>query len=101
MLQIIVEFTFIIAVVTGIDDVTIDGDLKIYPLPVRDKLNVTAGGKIISSVTLTSMSGSTVVKATKPVTIVTLDVSSLTPGIYIINVATEDKTYSRKIMKVE
>ena len=97
----IVEFTYIVDEEDGIDEATLDTELKIYPLPVRDKLNVTAGGKTIKSVTLTSMSGSTVVKATKPVTMVTLDVSSLTPGIYIINVATEDKTYSRKIIKVE
>lgn len=97
----IAEFTYIVDEEDGIDEVTLDTELKIYPLPVRDKLNVTAGGKTIKSVTLTSMSGSTVVKASKPVTMVTLDVSSLTPGIYIINVATEDKTYSSKIMKVE
>lgn len=97
----IVEFTYIVDKGNGIDDVTIDESLKVYPLPVRDKLNVTAGGKIIKSVTLVSMSGSNVVSASKPVTHVTIDVSSLTPGIYIINVATEDKTYSRKIMKVE
>lgn len=97
----IVEFTYIVDEEDGIDEVTLDTELKIYPLPVRDKLNVTAGGKTIKNVALTSMNGSTVVKATKPVTMVTLDVSSLTPGIYIINVATEDKTYSRKIMKVE
>lgn len=97
----IAEFTYIVDEEDGIDEVTLDTELKIYPLPVRDKINVTAGGKTIKSVALTSMNGSTVVKATKPVTMVTLDVSSLTPGIYIINVATEDKTYSRKIMKVE
>lgn len=97
----IVEFTYIVEEGDGIDDVTIDENLKIYPLPVRDKLNITAGGKIIRSVTLVSMSGSTVVAASKPVTHVTIDVSNLTSGIYIINVATEDKTYSRKIMKVE
>lgn len=97
----IVEFTYIVDEGDGIDDVTIDENLKIYPLPVRDKLNVTAGGKIIKSVTLVGMSGSTVVSASKPVTHVTIDVSSLTTGIYIINVATEGKTYSRQIMKVE
>lgn len=97
----IVEFTYIVDEGDGIDDVTIDENLTIYPLPVRDKLNITAGGKIIKSVSLVSMSGSTVVSASKPVTHVTIDVSSLTSGIYIINVVTEDKTYSRKIMKVE
>lgn len=97
----IVEFTYIVDEGVGIDDVTIDEHLKIYPIPVRDELNITAGGKIIKSVSLVSMSGSTVVSASKPVTHVNVDVSSLTSGIYIINVATEDKTYSRKIMKVE
>lgn len=97
----IVEFTYIVNEGDGIDDVTIDENLKIYPLPVRDKLNITAGGKIIMSVTLVSMNGSTVATASKPVTHVTIDVSSLTLGVYVINVATEDKTYSRKIIKVE
>lgn len=96
----IVEFTFIVDDENGIDDVTIDENLKIYPLPVRDKLNVNAGGKIIKSVTLTNMDGSTVVKAPKSTTLVSIDVSSLASGIYIINVATEDKVYSRKIMKI-
>lgn len=97
----IVEFTYIVEEGDGIDDVTIDENLKIYPLPVRDKLNITAGGKVVKSVTLVSTSGSTVVSASKPATHVTIDVSNLTSGIYIINVWTEDKTYSRKIMKVE
>lgn len=96
----IVEFTFIVDDENGIDDVTIDENLKIYPLPVRDKLNVNAGGKIIKSVTLTNMDGSIVVKAPKSTTLVSIDVSSLASGIYIINVATEDKVYSRKIMKI-
>lgn len=96
----IVEFTFIVDDENGIDDVTIDENLKIYPLPVRDKLNINAGGKIIKSVTLTNMDGSIVVKAPKSTTLVSIDVSSLASGIYIINVATEDKVYSRKIMKI-
>ena len=97
----IVEFTYIVGEGDGIDDVTIDENLKIYPLPVRDKLNITAGGKIIKCVTLVSLSGSIVVSASKPVIHETIDVSSLTTGIYIINVVTDDKTYSCKIMKVE
>ncbi len=97
----VVELSYVVDETNGIEDINIDGNLKIYPLPVRDKLNVNAGGKIIKSVTLTNMNGSSVVESLKPVTIVTIDVSSLTPGIYIINVATEDKTYSHKIIKIE
>lgn len=97
----VAEFCYIVKQDVGIDEVTLDENLKVYPLPVRDKLNVTAGGEVIKSVTLVSTNGSVVAKAAKPETIVTLDVSTLAPGIYFINVATEDKNYSRKIMKVE
>lgn len=97
----VVEFVYFVNTVVGIDEDTLDETIKVYPLPVRDKLNVTAGGELIKSVTLVSMNGSVVAKAAKPETIVTLDVRSLAPSIYFVNVATEDKNYSRKIMKVE
>lgn len=97
----IVEFTYTVVPAVGIDEVTLDETIKVYPLPVRDKLNVTAGGEMIKSVTIVSANGSVVDKAAKPETLVTLNVSHLAPGIYFINVATEDKKYSRKIMKVE
>lgn len=97
----VVEFTYIVDVVDSINDVTIDEVIKVYPLPARDKLNITVGGKIIKSVTLANINGSTVMSALKPVSHVTFDVTSLISGIYIINIVTEDKTYSRKIMKVE
>lgn len=97
----IVEFTYTVVPAVGIDEVTLDETIKVYPLPVRDKLNVTAGGKMIKSVTIVSANGSVVDKAAKPETLVTLNVSHLAPGIYFISVATEDKKYSRKIMKVE
>lgn len=97
----IVEFSYYVEGDVGIDEVTLDETIKVYPLPVRDKLNVTAGGKMIKSVTIVSANGSVVDKAAKPETLVTLNVSTLAPGIYFISVATEDKKYSRKIMKVE
>ena len=64
-------------------------------------LNCERCGKIIKSVTLANINGSTIMSALKPVSHVTFDVTSLISGIYIINIVTEDKTYSRKIMKVE
>lgn len=97
----IAEFSYIVTPIVGIDAATLDETIKVFPLPVRDKLNVTAGGKMIKSVTLVSTNGSVVAKAAKPETIVTLDVRSLAPSIYFVNVATEDKNYSRKIMKIE
>jgi len=96
----IAEFTYIVDG-TGIDDITVNGQIQIYPLPVGDKVNISAGGKAIKSVTISSMNGVVVASANKPATTVTLDVSRIPTGIYIINVTTVDSTFSRKILKVE
>lgn len=96
----VVEFAYIVEG-TGIDDVTVNDQIQIYPLPVHDKVNISAGGKAIKSVTISSMNGVVVASANKPATTVTLDVSRIPTGIYIINVTTVDSTFSRKILKVE
>ena len=96
----VAEFTYLVEG-TGIDDVTVNDQIQIYPLPVHDKVNISAGGKAIKSVTISSMNGVVVASANKPATTVTLDVSRILAGIYIINVTTVDSTFSRKILKVE
>ena len=96
----VAEFSYIVEG-TGIDNVTVNGQIQIYPLPVHDKVNISAGGKAIKSVTISSMNGVVVASANKPATTVTIDVSRIPTGIYIINVTTVDSTFSRKILKVE
>lgn len=96
----VAEFSYIVEG-TGIDNVTVNGQIQIYPLPVHDKVNISAGGKAIKSVTISSMNGILVASSKKIATKVTLDVSTVAAGIYIINIQTEDGSYSRKILKVE
>lgn len=96
----VAEFTYIVDG-TGIDDITMNEQVQIYPLPVRDKVNISASGKIIKSVTISSLNGIVVTSTNKSATMVTLDVSRIPTGIYIINVTTADSTFSRKILKVE
>ena len=96
----VVEFTYIVKGV-GIEDVTLDESLKIYPLPVHDKLNITAGGKVIKSVTIVNMNGFMTLGVSKPATCLSLDVSSLASGIYVVNITTEEKNYSKKIVKLD
>ena len=69
-------------------------------LPVHDKVNISAGGKVIKSVTISSMNGTTVASENKASKTVTLDVSAIATGIYIVNIQTEDGTYSCKILKL-
>ncbi len=96
----VAEFTYIVDG-TGIDDITMNEQVQIYPLPVRDKVNISASGKIIKSATISSLNGIVVTSTNKSATMVTLDVSRIPTGIYIINVTTADSTFSRKILKVE
>lgn len=97
----VAEFTYIVTVGTGVDNVTADGQIQIYPLPIRDKVNISAGGKLIRSVTVTSLNGVVMASVYDAATVVTLDASSLSEGIYVVNIVTVDGTYSRKILKVE
>ena len=97
----VVEFTYIVDTTTGIDDQMFNAKIQIYPQPIRDKVNISAGGRIIKSVTILSMNGSVVSSVRKPATTVTLDVGVLAAGVYIINIQTEDNIYSRKVLIVQ
>ncbi len=97
----VVEFTYIVATPTSIEDIALNGEIQVFPLPIRDKLNVRAGGKTIKNVTVSSMKGVVVAESTKAATKITLDVSPIPTGLYIINVTTEDGAYNRKVLKVE
>lgn len=96
----IAEFTYLVDA-TGIDDISVNNQIQIYPLPVRDKVNISAGGRTIKSVTIVSMSGAVVTSISKPATIVTLDVGFVAAGIYVINIQTEDNIYSQKVLIVQ
>lgn len=97
----VVEFSYYVEGEDGISDISLDDVFRVYPLPVRDKLNVTMGGKTIESATLVSTNGRLVARSTHSDTTVTLDVNDLPAGIYLITVATEDKRFSRKVVKLE
>ena len=92
----VAEFTYIVNT-TDIDNKTINNQIRIYPLPVYDRVNISAGGKTIKNVKILSTNGIVISSTSKPATTVTLDVNFVTAGIYIINVQTEDNIYSRKI----
>ena len=96
----VVAFTYLVEAV-GTDEITINDQIELYPLPVREKLNVAAGGKTIQNVVVASTNGIIVAKSSHAATKVTLDFSKVPTGIYIVNVTTEDGIIRRKIQKVE
>lgn len=95
----VVEFNYYVDE-TGISDASIDELIEVYPLPVREKLNVRAGGKMIRKVVVTSVNGMLVTKTSKEATEITLDMSNVPNGIYIVNISTDEGGFSRKIYKV-
>ncbi|MBP3788609.1 MAG: chitobiase/beta-hexosaminidase C-terminal domain-containing protein [Prevotella sp.] len=97
----VAEFTYTVVDATGINEVTLNDQIQVYPLPVRDILNVTANGKIIKCVTISTTNGILVASVDKATTKVTLNVSTMPTGIYVINIVTESGSYSRKILKVD
>lgn len=96
----VAEFTYIISS-TGVEEIAINGLVEIYPLPVRDKLNISAGGKTIQSVSITSTNGVLVASHNKSAKKVSLDVSNIPANVYIITIATDSGTFCRKILKVQ
>lgn len=95
----VAEFTYLVDV-TGIDDITINGQIQIHPLPIRDKVNISAGGKKIKKVMVTALNGMVVASSSKESKTVVLDMGSAAAGVYIIRIQTEDGTYNRKVLKV-
>lgn len=95
----VAEFTYTIDA-TDIDEVTRDASIEIFPLPVHDKLNVHANGEVINKVVVSTISGIVIATSSDSSTMVTLNVSKIPTGIYVISITTESGVYSRKIYKV-
>lgn len=94
----VVEFSYVVDV-TGIEKVTMDELIEISPFPVRDKVNVTAGGRIIKRVVVSAINGMHVAESSHFAKKIIIDISKMPIGVYVINIITEDGVYSRKIQK--
>jgi hypothetical protein len=80
---------------TGMSEVNKDLLISI----AGNAITVNAGGKNISSLTLTNMGGVTVLSASDLGTGATITTGSLSDGMYIVTVKAEGKTYYEKILK--
>ena len=97
----VAEFVYIVDNTSGIEEQTLDGQIQLWPLPVRNVLNVTAGGKTIKSVAVASLNGVQVAASNSSSAMVTLDMTAVEAGIYIVTIMTDDGACSRKILKIE
>ncbi|MBN8622836.1 MAG: T9SS type A sorting domain-containing protein [Flavobacteriales bacterium] len=71
---------------------------KVYPNPVVDVLNVESASKVIS-LSVYDLSGKAVSSHTLNAVKSQVNLSKLAPGVYIVNIETENGTQSVKIVK--
>ncbi|MFA8434545.1 MAG: DUF4465 domain-containing protein [Marinifilaceae bacterium] len=84
--------------ITSIDTID-EAKIATYPNPCVDVLNIKAGDNIIDYVRIVDMGGN-VVSVTKPNTnVVTLNVSNLSPGVYIVNMEIDGNILNKRIIK--
>ena len=93
----VVELVYLVP--DAIADLSDGGTLRLYPTPMRGVLHVSVEGKVIRTVTLIAADGSEVFTTTSDVTEATIDTSHLRPGVYVVDVRTNDSHLRRKVVK--
>ncbi|MGE4515204.1 MAG: T9SS type A sorting domain-containing protein [Chryseobacterium sp.] len=78
------------------DNAKINADIKVYPNPVKDVLNINADKKL-SGIEIFSLSGQLLKKIDEDVKQV--NVSDLKKGVYLLKVKSDGKDQSFKIVK--
>ena len=79
----------------GIDDISNQDSFVLYPNPVKDKLYV-KGNEPITSIAIYDMSGKLVISENKVTD--AIDISGLTPGLYMVQGYADDNTFYKKLI---
>lgn len=85
--------------VSGVEDVYHDQSLSLYPLPLGEYLHISNGDHLIDAVSIFDLRGTLMLHSSKPEKQVTLNVGSLSEGLYILNVKTDGQNIAKKIIK--
>ena len=73
-------------------------DISIYPNPVQNTLNVSAGATV-DSVSIFDLTGRQVLRATPNAAAFSLDVANLNKGLYLVSLKAGDKEMTTKLVK--
>jgi len=84
---------------SGIDAIDLDKEIELYPLPLNDVLNIRNGGKIINQVRIVNVRGETVIATSPNTDTAVITVGNLPQGIYIIQIMSDSKVHTKKVMK--
>ena len=84
---------------TSIEMIEGNRGIQVYPVPVKDVLNIDLGMALQGTVTLNSIDGKTLIS--QPIngqSSLQLNVSGYTPGAYILQIVTSEQSYRKTIM---
>ena len=76
---------------------TVDNNVKIYPNPTRNEVMVQCDG--MKKISLATVSGQTLDEMNVDADKYTLDMRSYNPGVYFINVTTENRNFVIKVLR--
>jgi len=86
----------------GIADKTKDPNIQIYPNPAKDKMEISFPESMAGLITLilNDLSGRTIFKQNIPNSGIkfSIDVTGMTPGMYLLNVNSEKNTFLKKVI---
>lgn len=84
--------------VTGLDTNDLLTEVKLYPNPVQEQLNISSGQQHSLVVTVINLQGKSMMQTSLPLGSGQLDVAELAPGMYLIQLSHDDKTQVRKLI---
>ena len=86
---------------TNIDQNTIFDNLKIYPNPVNDKLQISYDNLLIDKIKIINNLGKLIYQSNKiNKSNITIDLSPFDKGIYIIDIMTQNQKFTKSIVKL-
>ena len=85
--------------ITDLDDVVSDADMiKIYPNPTDGRLYIEVSNGNIDNIVVTDITGKVFVNKTENADQSEIDLSSYPKGIYLVNIVTENDSYTKKVV---
>ncbi len=91
--------SIVVTACTGINDLSVETDFNIYPNPFSDVLTISSTSNSEIELSFVNILGEQVYSARINKGKTEIDLSEITAGIYFVQVATSEKTITKKIIK--
>ena len=84
---------------TGINDSQINNQLSVYPNPSANKLNIEINSGIIQKTSIYNLTGKLIKSIPCNTPKQELDISTLSPGLYFLDVVSDQRTFRKRFVK--